>query len=138
MLEKDVRVIPSLPSHLVIHFRFQLSFSNGEVIQMWLARLMGSLGETSHKDFAVSDGCCQLVELHRKESATNGATPFSIRIFGQLFIDPLYSKTGGRGRFWRDQSSQWGQQAQQVSDLSNAVGILRCQPTSLSGRAKTN
>ena len=32
MLEKDVRVIPSQPSYLVIHFRFQLRFSNGEVI----------------------------------------------------------------------------------------------------------
>ena len=45
MLEKDVRIIPSLPSHLVIHFRFQLSFSNGEGIRMWLARFMGSLGK---------------------------------------------------------------------------------------------
>ena len=29
MLEKDVMVIPSLPSHLVIHFRCPLSFSTG-------------------------------------------------------------------------------------------------------------
>ena len=48
MLEKDARVIPSLPFRLVIHFRFRLSFSNGEVTQMWLARFVGSLGETSH------------------------------------------------------------------------------------------
>ena len=47
LLEKYVRVIPSLPSHLVIHFRFQLSFSNGEVIQMLLASFMWSVGETS-------------------------------------------------------------------------------------------
>ena len=47
---KNVRVIPSLPSHLIIPFRFQLSFSNGEVIQMWLARLMESLRETSHTE----------------------------------------------------------------------------------------
>ena len=35
------------PSYVVIHFIFQLSFSKGEVIQMWLARLMGSLRESS-------------------------------------------------------------------------------------------
>ena len=44
---KRCKLIPSLPSPLDIFFRFQLSFCNGEVIQMWLARLMGSLGETS-------------------------------------------------------------------------------------------
>ena len=45
MLGKDVMVIPSLPSHLVIHFGFQINFStgkqssksHGEVIQMWVA-----------------------------------------------------------------------------------------------------
>ena len=46
--KKDERVISSLPSQLVIRVRFQLSFSNGEVIQMLLARFMGSVGETSH------------------------------------------------------------------------------------------
>ena len=45
---ENVRKMPSLPSNPVILFILKLSFSNGEVIQMWLARFRVSLGETSH------------------------------------------------------------------------------------------
>ena len=78
---------------MVIHFIFQLSFSDGELIQMWLARLMESLRESSFMSLVsvqyrwISGHPVQ--EIH----CVQGTDPIKLIIVQQtLFNETLESK----------------------------------------------